>query len=524
MMRNTMLVSAAALTMAASLQFAPAQAAPDGIQLAQQTDQQPNDKRPPGQRPPQGTPPANQQHPGQGAPPNPPGQRGPNNAARPGTPPTTAQTPQPPPHNGPAPATAQTPPTQQPQHPPAPATAQTPQPPRPGAPPPPVTAQTPPAPQLNRPGTPPPPVTAQTPPAPLLQRPGTPPPPATAQTPPAPQLQRPGAPPLPGQAPAAQAPGQPPRPGVVAPAVANVPVDPHAQPQHLEQLRGERREVQEGNRTVIHEADRMIVREDGHDIIRHDEAARFRFNARDVNVEHRGNLTVVVAVRPDGSRIITETDESGRLVRRLRRDPEGREVIIIDNAFEPRGPGFAGFFVSLPPPVVRIPREVYVRDLARASAEDVYLTLVAPPVMPLQRRYALDEIRYSEPLRVLMPRVDIDTVNFESGSWEITPDQFDRLSVVAQGVTRVLQRNPREVFLVEGYTDAVGNDVDNLSLSDHRAESVAVALTNQFGIPPENLTTQGYGKQFLKVPTEAPERANRRVAVQRITPLLTGQN
>ena len=89
---------------------------------------------------------------------------------------------------------------------------------------------------------------------------------------------------------------------------------------------------------------------------------------------------------------------------------------------------------------------------------------------------------------------------------------------------RAVQRNPAEVFLVEGHTDAVGNDVDNLSLSDRRAESVAVVLTNQFAIPPENLTSQGYGKQFLKIPTPAPERANRRVAVRRITPLLNGQN
>jgi outer membrane protein OmpA-like peptidoglycan-associated protein len=123
-----------------------------------------------------------------------------------------------------------------------------------------------------------------------------------------------------------------------------------------------------------------------------------------------------------------------------------------------------------------------------------------------------------------MPRIDIDTVNFEFGSWEVAPDQVQRLAGVAQGIMRAVQRNPAEVFLIEGHTDAVGNDVDNLSLSDRRAESVAVVLTNQFGVPPENLTSQGYGKQFLKIPTPAPERVNRRVAVRRITPLLTAQN
>ena len=87
----------------------------------------------------------------------------------------------------------------------------------------------------------------------------------------------------------------------------------------------------------------------------------------------------------------------------------------------------------------------------------------------------------------------------------------------------MIEQNPREVFLIEGHTDAVGPDDDNLSLSDRRAESVAIALTQQFNVPPENLTTQGYGEQYLKIPTQGPERANRRVTVRRITPLLTGE-
>ena len=64
-------------------------------------------------------------------------------------------------------------------------------------------------------------------------------------------------------------------------------------------------------------------------------------------------------------------------------------------------------------------------------------------------------------------------------------------------------------------------DVDNLSLSDRRAEAVAQILTETFGVPPENLVTQGYGKQYLKIDTPQAERANRRVAVRRITPLMS---
>ena len=94
---------------------------------------------------------------------------------------------------------------------------------------------------------------------------------------------------------------------------------------------------------------------------------------------------------------------------------------------------------------------------------------------------------------------------------------------LSESMQRILTRSPDEVFMIEGHTDAVGSEEDNLSLSDRRAESVAVIFSQQFGISPENLVTQGYGKQFLKIPTPGPSRENRRVAVRRITPLLHGQ-
>src|SRR5947207_14997865 len=100
-----------------------------------------------------------------------------------------------------------------------------------------------------------------------------------------------------------------------------------------------------------------------------------------------------------------------------------------------------------------------------------------------------------------MPSVDLNTLTVDTGSWEVTPDQVERLAVIADGINRAIAANPREVFLIEGHTDAVGSDVDNLSLSDRRAESVAVALTQRFRRPPENLSSQGYREQYLKVPT-----------------------
>jgi outer membrane protein OmpA-like peptidoglycan-associated protein len=289
----------------------------------------------------------------------------------------------------------------------------------------------------------------------------------------------------------------------------------------LDDVRGERREIQQGNQRIIQEGSRSIVQEGNRKFIRHDENERFRRVGRDVTVQRLGNETRTFAVGPGGTRIVTVTDPNGRLLRRSR-FVNNREVVIIDN--RPRGGRAAtALFIVLPAialGTLAIPRERYIVEAETAPPDYIYGALMAPPVEPLARAYTLDEIRYSPELRDRMPRIDLDTITFDSGSWEIRPDQYDRLAPIAEGIKRAIAQNPNEVFLIEGHTDATGNDDDNLSLSDRRAEAVSVVLTDQFQIPPENLTTQGYGEQQLKVPTQGPERLNRRVTVRRITPLL----
>lgn len=301
----------------------------------------------------------------------------------------------------------------------------------------------------------------------------------------------------------------------------------------IDDFRSQRQQTTEGGRTIIREPGRVIVQDpNGQSFVRHNDVDRFRYGARDVRVTRDGNDTRTVVVRPDGTQIITVNDRDGRLLRRIRRDERGREVIIIDNR---RGPGFGtglaagvvagaigGYFVSLPPPVLRIPENRYIVEAEDAPPDVIYDTLMAPPVERIERPYSLDEIRYSPSVRQRMPSIDVDSINFETGSWEIPPDQAAKLQVIADGINRAIQRNPQTVFLIEGHTDAVGSDVDNLSLSDRRAESAATLLTQQFNVPAENLTSQGYGEQYLKVQTDGPERRNRRVTVRNITPLLNG--
>ena len=290
----------------------------------------------------------------------------------------------------------------------------------------------------------------------------------------------------------------------------------------MEDFRGARQESDQGGRKVFTEPGRVIVVDpSGMSFIRHNEEDRFRFGARDIQTQQVGGETRTIVIRPDGSQIITVVGRDGQLLRRIRRDRDGREIIIIDNSYRDPDAG-GGFYVDLPPPIIRIPYDRYIVDAADAPPDLIYDTMEAPPVDRIERRYSLDEIRFSPSVRMLMPSIDLNTINFETGSWEIPPDQAARLQVIADGLNRAITRNPREVFLIEGHTDAVGNNVDNLSLSDRRAESAAALLTQQFGVPAENLTSQGYGSQYLKEQTDGPSRINRRVTIRRITPLLNG--
>src|SRR5690606_21295461 len=117
-------------------------------------------------------------------------------------------------------------------------------------------------------------------------------------------------------------------------------------------------------------------------------------------------------------------------------------------------------------------------------------------------------------------RIDLDTITFATGSAEVPMSQARTLRKVAEAMLKILDKDPGETFLIEGHTDAVGSDKSNLVLSDERSDSVANLLTEVYGIPPENLQTQGYGERFLKVRTQAAEQQNRRVTIRRVTTLV----
>lgn len=221
--------------------------------------------------------------------------------------------------------------------------------------------------------------------------------------------------------------------------------------------------------------------------------------------------TTSTVTREDGSRVVTIRDAYGRVLRRSAFDQDGRETLLIDDItrVEPVD-------VSTLPPVVSSRQQ---RPIGTDQAS-LRQALRDAEARDLGRTFSLRQVRDIVEVRELAPEIALEDVTFRTGSAAIQPTEAEQLREIGLMMREMIQENPREVFLVEGYTDAVGSASFNLLLSDRRAESVALALTEYFDVPPENMIVQGYGERFLRVPTLEAERLNRRVSVRRITNLI----
>ncbi len=70
-------------------------------------------------------------------------------------------------------------------------------------------------------------------------------------------------------------------------------------------------------------------------------------------------------------------------------------------------------------------------------------------------------------------------------------------------------------FRIEGHTDTVGTDSENMTLSDARAHAVLDYLSDKFQVPRDDLEAVGVGKSQLVVetPDQTPDARNRVVRI-----------
>ncbi|MBM4265196.1 MAG: OmpA family protein [Deltaproteobacteria bacterium] len=99
-------------------------------------------------------------------------------------------------------------------------------------------------------------------------------------------------------------------------------------------------------------------------------------------------------------------------------------------------------------------------------------------------------------------------VNFDFDKYNLRPEATPILDEAA----KILNENPGVNIQVQGYTDWIGSDAYNLTLSDRRAETVKDYLVGQ-GVAASRLTAQGFGKAdpVATNETEAGRAQNRRV-------------
>lgn len=177
----------------------------------------------------------------------------------------------------------------------------------------------------------------------------------------------------------------------------------------------------------------------------------------------------------------------------------------------------AGLVAALVAPTATMaqPREM-------PSADRIFRELERQPRMqvPPQRRVTINEFKRRPELRRAAPSIDIQSINFATGSATIPASQYPKVEQIGIALRRIIDRNPRARFLIEGHTDAVGSWESNLDLSERRAASLRQILVREFGISPRALETVGYGEEYLLVNTQGDSWQNRRVTIRRIDQFL----
>ncbi|MFM1817137.1 MAG: hypothetical protein RLZ98_3832, partial [Pseudomonadota bacterium] len=266
--------------------------------------------------------------------------------------------------------------------------------------------------------------------------------------------------------------------------------------------------------------ERVIFSGGNRNFVRHNESQRF-FNAG-ARRQARPDGGSIASVRRRNGTVYSEFDRNGRLIRRYRVQPDGRRFVLIDNRrFYRRGVGIAlglGAAAVVLAPLAYANYQNYIVEYEDADYRQLVYALDEDPVATIPRRYSLEEILSSVSLRERMRRIDIATLRFVEGTARIGSREHRKLRQLARVMSEIIRENPDEVFLIEGHAFDDGSGEDPLELSDQRAEEVAKILSEEFGIPPENLVTQGYGDEFVGRGTRG--RYPTRISVRRITPLL----
>ncbi len=120
---------------------------------------------------------------------------------------------------------------------------------------------------------------------------------------------------------------------------------------------------------------------------------------------------------------------------------------------------------------------------------------------------------------MILPKIEkggeitINNLFFESNRSEIKKESEPELDRLGE----IMKANKNLEVAIEGHTDNVGKNADNIALSLARATAVADYITKKFGIEPNRLRVEGKGEEAPVVENSTAEsRAKNRRVVFRI--------
>jgi outer membrane protein OmpA-like peptidoglycan-associated protein len=107
---------------------------------------------------------------------------------------------------------------------------------------------------------------------------------------------------------------------------------------------------------------------------------------------------------------------------------------------------------------------------------------------------------------------DFDNLNFKTGSSEITEES----KIQVQNIAAILKAYPKVKIKIGGYTDKTGDSLNNLKLSQSRADAVETSLKASGANASQLAGAEGYGSQYATVSANASDeerKKDRRIAV-----------
>ena len=153
-------------------------------------------------------------------------------------------------------------------------------------------------------------------------------------------------------------------------------------------------------------------------------------------------------------------------------------------------------------------------------------TVAAQQQSAASQQQALEAERRAAELRAQLAALDakktergmvitMGDVLFDSGRAELSSGGMRNV----EKLSGFLKTYPERKVMIEGFTDSVGGDAQNQTLSARRADAVRAALQSQ-GVGTERLATRGYGESF---PVAANDSASGRQLNRRVEIVLSDE-